>query len=215
MRIFLDTADPAVVAQFAAGKYIDGVTTNPSLAAKAGGDYRKNIAEIAALVDGPISAEGLSEDAETIFSEGMDLARIAPNVIIKVPITQEGLKAVARLNAHNVKTNVTLVFSVAQAVLAARSGASYVSPFVGRLDDVGEDGIGLVADIVHVFRIHEITTQVIAASIRSTAHVEEAALAGAHVATIPPKVLEEMFKHPLTNSGIKRFKADWQAAFGE
>lgn len=215
MKIFLDTADPAIVARFAAGKYIGGVTTNPTLAAKVGGDYRRNIAEIAALVDGPISAEGLSEDAETIFSEGMALALIAPNVVIKVPVTEEGLKAVARLHAYNVKTNVTLVFTVAQAILAARSGASYVSPFVGRLDDAGEDGIAVVADIVHAFRVQGITTEVIAASIRNTAHVEDAALAGAHIATVPPNVLEDMFKHPLTDRGIERFKADWQAAFGE
>ena len=188
---------------------ISGVTTNPSLIAREGRDFKAVVREITALVDGPVSAEVLSPEAGGMVAEAEELAAIHPNVVIKIPVTAEGLKAVKSLHAKGIRTNVTLVFSANQALLAALAGASYVSPFVGRLDDAGHDGIGVVADIVEIFDTYGFDTQVIAASIRHPLHVVAAAQAGAHIATVPYKVLMQMFKHPLTDIGIKRFLEDW------
>lgn len=191
---------------------ISGVTTNPSLVAREGRDFRQVLEEIVAVVDGPISAEVLSLEAAEMVAEARPLAAIHPNIVIKIPMTAEGLQAVATLAKEGIRTNVTLIFSANQALLAARAGASFVSPFVGRLDDVGQDGIYLVEEIVDIFRQHELSTQVIAASIRHPMHVTQAARAGAHIATIPYAVINQMLKHPLTDAGIARFLADWEAA---
>lgn len=190
---------------------IHGVTTNPSLIAKEGRDFKEVIREITAIVDGPVSAEVLSLDTAGMVAEAEELAAIHPNVVIKIPITAEGLQAVKELKRKGIKTNVTLIFSANQALLAALAGATYVSPFVGRLDDVGHDGIGLVAEIAEIFGYHGLPTQIIAASIRHPLHVTAAAKAGAHIATVPYKVLLQMIKHPQTDVGIKRFLADWAA----
>jgi transaldolase len=188
---------------------IHGVTTNPSLIAKEGRDFKSVVKEITAIVDGPVSAEVISLDAPGMVAEARDLASIHPNVVIKVPITYEGLKAVKTLAAEGIKTNVTLVFSANQALLAALAGAGFVSPFVGRLDDVGHDGVDLVADVAEIFSIYDFTTEIIAASIRHPLHVLAAARAGAHIATVPYKVLVQMLKHPLTDIGIEQFLSDW------
>lgn len=188
---------------------ISGVTTNPSLVAKEGRDFFEVLKEITGLVDGPISAEVISTEAAGMVAEAEELAAIHPNIVIKIPMLPEGIKAVKALEARGIRTNVTLVFSANQALLAALAGASFVSPFVGRLDDAGHDGIAVVADIVEIFDTYGFSTQVIAASIRHPLHVVQAAQAGAHIATVPYKVLMQMFKHPLTESGIKRFLDDW------
>lgn len=187
------------------------MTTNPSLVAKSGGrDFHGLIREIASLVEGPVSAEVTSLDPEGMVAEGRALAAVAPNVAVKIPMGRDGMTACSQLTREGIAVNVTLVFSPQQALLAAAAGAAYVSPFVGRLDDIGEDGIGLVGDIVELFDIHNITTEIIAASIRHPRHVAEAALAGADIATVPLAVLEKCFDHPLTASGIKKFLADWE-----
>ena len=187
------------------------MTTNPSLVAKSGGrDFHGLIREIASLVEGPVSAEVTSLDPEGMVAEGRALAAVAPNVAVKIPMGRDGMTACSQLTREGIAVNVTLVFSPQQALLAAAAGAAYVSPFVGRLDDIGEDGIGLVGDIVELFDIHNITTEIIAASIRHPRHVAEAALAGADIATVPLAVLEKCFDHPLTESGIKKFLADWE-----
>lgn len=185
------------------------MTTNPSLVAKEGRDFFEVLKEITGLVDGPISAEVISTEAAGMVAEAEELAAIHPNIVIKIPMLPEGIKAVKALEARGIRTNVTLVFSANQALLAALAGASFVSPFVGRLDDAGHDGIAVVADIVEIFDTYGFSTQVIAASIRHPLHVVQAAQAGAHIATVPYKVLMQMFKHPLTESGIKRFLDDW------
>lgn len=189
---------------------ICGVTTNPSLIAKEGRDFVEVVKEITSIVDGPISAEVVSLDADGMVKEARELAKIHKNIIIKIPMCVEGLKAVKILTEEGIKTNVTLIFSSAQALLAARAGATYVSPFIGRLDDVGSDGLDVVAETVDIFNIHGISTEVIAASIRHPRHVIEAARIGSHIATVPYKVLVQMTKHPLTDNGIQKFLKDWE-----
>ncbi len=211
MRLFIDTANVEHIREAAAIGVISGVTTNPSLIAKEGRDFVQVVKEITEIVDGPISAEVISLEAPGMVAEAEELAKIHPNVVIKIPMIPEGLKAVSMLTPKGIKTNVTLVFSANQALLAALAGATYVSPFLGRLDDIGHDGIQLVGEIMDVFNIHEISTEVITASIRNPLHVINSARAGAHIATIPYKVLMQMFKHPLTDNGIKQFLDDWAA----
>ncbi|MCR4397676.1 MAG: fructose-6-phosphate aldolase [Firmicutes bacterium] len=215
MRIFLDTANIEEIREAASWGVVAGVTTNPSLVAKEKtSDMREVVRRIAGIVSGPISAEVLSLEADAMTAEARDLAAVAPNVVIKIPMGVEGLKAVHRLTAEGVKTNVTLVFSANQALLAATAGATYVSPFIGRLDDISMDGMEVVRDIVTVFRNYGIKSQVIAASIRHSMHVLQAALAGADVATIPFAVLQQMTRHPLTDAGIKKFLEDWAKIAG-
>ncbi|MDR3589691.1 MAG: fructose-6-phosphate aldolase [Negativicutes bacterium] len=212
MKLFLDSANLTEVIDAASLGVIEGVTTNPSLIAKEKQDIKKVIREIAAVVPGPISAEVISTTYGEMLPEARELAKIAPNVVIKVPVTADGLRTAKSLSLEGIKSNVTLVFSVNQALLAARAGAAFVSPFVGRLDDIGQDGIGLVREITDVFAIHGIDTEVIAASIRQPLHVTQSAQAGAHIATIPYKVLYSLLAHPLTDAGIKRFLEDWRKA---
>jgi len=208
LKLFIDSANIAEIREAASWGVISGVTTNPSLASKEKTGFAGLIAEIASIVDGPISAEVLSLNADAMIKEGLELAAIAPNVIIKVPITLEGLKAVNGLKKEGVDCNVTLVFSTTQALLAARAGATYLSPFAGRLDDIGADGMALVEEIADIFTLHSIETQVIAASIRHPMHVVDAAKAGADIATVPYSVLLQMAKHPLTDAGIEKFLKD-------
>lgn len=212
MEIFLDSANLDEVKQAAALGVISGVTTNPTLVAKEGGDFPQLVKDICSLVSGPVSAEVLAVQAPEMIVEARELARLHPNVVIKVPMTGQGLIAVNNLKKEGIKTNVTLVYSVNQAILAARAGASYVSPFVGRLDDIGFDGMDLIADIVKVFSTYSMDTRIIAASIRHPRHTVEAAKLGAHIATIPYKVLLQMIEHPMTTIGIDRFLSDWAKA---
>jgi transaldolase len=209
MKIFIDTANIEEIRTAASLGVLDGVTTNPSLVAKEGRPFREVLLEICGEVRGPVSAEAVSMTAEALIEEGRELAAIHEGIVVKVPMTAEGLKAVHALAAHGIRTNVTLVFSPTQALLAAKAGAAYVSPFVGRLDDQGQAGMDLVRQILPIFRNYGFATEVIVASIRHPIHVVEAALAGAHVATIPWKVIEAMARHPLTDLGIERFLADW------
>ncbi|MDK2784769.1 MAG: transaldolase [Bacillota bacterium] len=213
MKLFLDSANLDEVREAASWGIISGVTTNPTLMAQAGArDFKSVIREICALVPGgPISAEVVSEDTEGMLREARELAALHPQVVIKIPMTPAGTAAVRALKAEGIRTNVTLVFSTAQALLAAAAGASFVSPFVGRLDDTGADGMTVVREIVSIYRTYGYPTEVIAASIRHPRHVVEAALAGAHIATVPFKVLRQLFEHPLTKQGIERFLADWRA----
>ncbi|MDR0925627.1 MAG: fructose-6-phosphate aldolase [Hungatella sp.] len=217
MRFFIDTANTEDVKKANDMGIICGVTTNPSLIAKEGRDFVEVIKEIASIVDGPISGEvkATTEDAEDMIAEGREIAAIHPNMVVKIPMTVEGLKAVKVLTAEGIKTNVTLVFSAAQALLAARAGATYVSPFLGRLDDISMPGIDLICDIMDIFNEHGIETEIIAASVRSPIHVIDCAKAGADIATVPYSVLMQMVKHPLTDQGIEKFKADYKAVFGE
>ncbi|MEW6724103.1 MAG: fructose-6-phosphate aldolase [Bacillota bacterium] len=210
MRLFIDTANLAEIRAANDLGVIAGVTTNPSLVAKEGRDFHQVVREIAGIVDGPISAEVIALQADGMVEEARVLAAIHPNVVIKVPMTAEGLKATKRLGVEGIKTNVTLVFSANQALLAALAGATYVSPFLGRLDDIGHDGMQLIRDIVEIFHVHDLTTEIIAASIRHPLHVTEAALACADIATVPYKVIEQMIAHPMTDKGIDRFLADWK-----
>ena len=210
MKLFIDTANIDEIKEINDWGVICGVTTNPSLIAKEGRDFKEVVGEIASLVDGPISAEVVSLDTEGMLDEARDLAKIHENIIIKVPMTKEGLRAVKVLASEGIRTNVTLIFSANQALLAARAGASYVSPFVGRLDDIGHRGMDLVEDIAAIFDIHDIDTEIISASIRSPMHVLESANAGAHIGTIPYKVFQEMLQHPLTDIGIEKFLKDWE-----
>ncbi|MFS8523304.1 MAG: fructose-6-phosphate aldolase [Limnochordales bacterium] len=212
MKLFIDTANIDEIREVHSWGVLAGVTTNPSLVAKEGRDFKQVIAEITSIVPGPVSAEVVSTDAEGMIREGQEYAGWAENVVIKVPMTAEGLKATRALSDKGIKTNVTLVFTPNQALLAARAGATYVSPFVGRLDDISYDGMQVVSDIVDIFLTHDIETEIIAASIRHPMHVVEAAAAGAHIATIPYKVFQQMLKHPLTDIGIERFLADWEQA---
>jgi len=210
MKIFLDTANLDQIKEINSWGILDGVTTNPSLVAKEGCDFESRIKEICEVVDGPISAEAVSMESEGMVKEARKLSKMHKNVIVKIPMTSEGLKAVKILSKEGIKTNMTLVFSPNQALLAAKAGATYVSPFVGRLDDISHTGMDLVRDIVSIYRIYGFKTQVIAASIRHPVHVTEAALAGAHVATIPYDVLKKMIKHNLTDEGIEKFLKDWE-----
>jgi len=212
MKLFLDTANVEEIKQATDWGVISGVTTNPSLAAKENEDFSKILPAICNLVDGPISAEVISMDYESMVKEARELAGVHKNVVIKIPVIPEGLKAVKTLSAEGIKVNVTLVFSVNQALLAARAGAAFISPFLGRIDDIGQTGVALVRDIVDMIDLHELDAEVIAASIRHPEHVPGVALAGSHIATVPFKVLEQMFKHPLTDQGIEKFLEDWKKA---
>ncbi len=211
MKFFIDTANIEEIKEAFSIGIIAGVTTNPSLVAKEKNvTFEERLREITALVPGSVSAEVISLEAEGMIREGRELAKIAPNITIKVPMTPEGLKAVSVFSKEGIKTNVTLIFSANQALLAARAGASYVSPFLGRLDDIGHNGLELISTISEIFAIHDIETEIIAASIRHPQHVTEAALRGAHIATIPYKVILQLCNHPLTDKGIEAFLADWK-----
>ncbi|WP_027723990.1 fructose-6-phosphate aldolase [Tuberibacillus calidus] len=209
MKFFIDTANLDQIKEIHGLGLLSGVTTNPTLVAKENVDFHDRLREITAFVKGSVSAEVVSTTADEMVAEGRELARIAPNITVKIPMTEAGMTAVSKLSAEGIKTNVTLVFSANQALLAARAGATYVSPFVGRLDDIGHDGIALIAEIRELFDIHDLDTEIIAASIRHTAHVTQAALAGAHIATIPYTVFKQLFKHPLTDKGLANFLNDW------
>ena len=210
MKIFIDTANVDEIRKANELGVICGVTTNPSLIAKEGKVFEDVVKEIVSIVDGPISAEVISPESDKMIFEALELAKISKNIVIKIPMTTEGLKAVKVLSSKGIKTNVTLIFSPMQALLAANAGASYVSPFVGRLDDISSDGTALIETIASIFKIHSIDTKIIAASIRGPQDAADAALAGAHIATIPYKVLCQMTKHPLTDIGIERFLKDWE-----
>ncbi len=209
MKIFIDTANVAEIREAASWGIIDGVTTNPSLIAREGRDFIEVVKEICSIVDGPISAEVVSQDAAGMLREAEPLLKIHKNITIKIPMTTEGLKAVKALSQRGTMTNVTLIFSANQALLAAKAGATFISPFVGRLDDISEDGLGLIADIVQIYGNYDIKTQVIVASVRNPLHVLESARLGAHIATVPFAVLKQLLQHPLTDIGIKRFLDDW------
>lgn len=210
MKFFVDTADIAEIRELAATGLVDGVTTNPSLIAKSGRDFKQTIAEICAIVPGPVSAEVTALDAAGMVAEGSELAKIAKNVTIKVPLTMEGLKACRTLTSQGTLVNVTLCFSATQALMAAKAGATFVSPFIGRLDDIGLDGMQLIREIRQIYDNYPaLSTEILAASIRSINHVRDAAIIGADVATIPPGVLKQLIKHPLTDKGIEMFMSDW------
>lgn len=210
MKLFIDTANIDEIREINDWGVICGVTTNPSLIAKEGRDFKEVIHEITNIVDGPISAEVISLEAEGMVKEALELVKIHKNIVIKIPMTKEGLKAVSILSKKGIKTNVTLVFSASQALLAARAGATYVSPFVGRMDDISNEGMDIIEDIVDIFDLHGITTEIISASIRHPMHVIQSAKAGAHIATVPYKVFQAMVGHPLTDIGIERFLKDWE-----
>ena len=210
MKLFIDTANVDYIKEANDLGVICGVTTNPSLIAKEGRDFKEVVSEITAIVDGPISAEVISLEHQGMVTEALELAKIHKNIVIKIPMCTEGLKAVKILTEKKIKTNVTLIFSAAQALLAARAGASFVSPFLGRLDDIGSEGMTLIRDIADIFSIHEIETEIIAASIRNPIHVIEAAKAGCDIATVPYNVIMQMINHPLTTSGIEKFLKDWE-----
>jgi transaldolase len=212
VKLFIDTANVAEISEAASWGILDGVTTNPSLVAREGRSYHDLVAEICRLVPGPVSAEVLATDAEGMEKEGRELAGIAENVVVKLPVTQEGIKVCARFSEEGIATNLTLCFSPAQALLVAKAGATYVSPFVGRIDDVGQDGMQLVREIVQIYDAYEFPTQVLVASVRHPQHVVEGALAGADVATVPFKVLQQLFHHPLTDVGLQRFISDFRSA---
>jgi transaldolase len=213
MKIFLDTADLEELRTAARWGVLDGVTTNPTLFAKAaGGSYESVLAEICTLTPGPVSAEVVAENADGMVAQGRAFSKIAPNIVVKIPMSEQGLEAIARLRAEGIRTNCTLVFSTNQGLLAAKAGAVLVSPFVGRLDDISEDGMTVVRQLVEVFVTHEIRAEVLAASMRHPLHATQAALAGAHIVTLPFKVLQQMVHHPLTDSGIVQFRADWEKA---
>ncbi|MDD3627003.1 MAG: fructose-6-phosphate aldolase [bacterium] len=210
MKFFIDTANINEIKEANSWGLLDGVTTNPSLVAKEGKDFKKLIKEITAIVDGPISAEVIAEDHKGMLKEARELAKIHKNTTIKIPMTVEGMKAVKILSKEKIKTNVTLVFSPVQALIAAKAGATFVSPFVGRLDDISHYGMDLVEQIIEIYEIYNFKTEVIAASIRHPLHVLDAAMAGAHIATIPFDILKKLFKHPLTDAGIAKFLSDWK-----
>lgn len=210
MKFFIDTADINLIHSAVELGFISGVTTNPSLIAKEGVNFHERIKEISEIVDGPISAEVLSDDEEGMMKEALELSAIHKNIVIKIPMTENGMKVVSALKKKGIKTNVTLVFSANQALLAARAGASYVSPFVGRIEDIGWDGVELISKISEIFNFHDIDTEIIAASIRKPLHLEQCALAGADIATVPYKVLIDALYHPLTEKGIKKFQEDYK-----
>lgn len=210
MKFFIDTANFDEIKEAHSWGIISGVTTNPSLVAQENVPFHDRLKEISDLVDGSVSAEVISLDAEGMLKEGRELAKIAPNITVKLPMTPEGLKACSVFASEGIKTNVTLIFSANQALLAARAGATYVSPFLGRLDDIGQDGMSLIRTIADIFKIHGIQSEIIAASIRSPQHITDAALNGAHIATTPFKVLNQLFNHPLTDKGIDVFLKDWE-----
>lgn len=209
MQLFLDTTDIGLLKELTATGLVDGVTTNPTLIAKSGRPMLEVIAEICELVEGPVSAEVAATEVEGMLAEGAKLAKIAPNVVVKLPLTRNGLIATAEFAVQGIQTNVTLCFSAAQALLAAKAGASYISPFIGRLDDYGAEGMGLIQEIRAIYDNYGFDTEILAASIRTPAHVTAAALAGADCATIPPSVFADLFKHPLTEKGLEQFLSDW------
>jgi transaldolase len=215
MKLFIDTANVEEIKEANDMGVICGVTTNPSLIAREGRDFSEVIKEIASIVDGPISGEVIALDSEGMIKEGRSIAKIHKNMIVKIPMTEQGLKAVKVLTSEGIKTNVTLIFSTGQALLAARAGATYVSPFLGRLDDISVDPLELISSISNIFNIHGIKTEIIAASIRNPMHVVNAAACGAHIATVPLKIILQMIKHPLTDSGIEKFMDDWKKTFGK
>jgi transaldolase len=210
MKIFIDTADVELIREHAEIGIVDGVTTNPSLIAKTGRKFEEVVREICSIVDGPISAEAISPNAPEMIAEARELAKIHPNIVVKIPMTAQGLKTVKVVSAEGIKTNVTLCFSSPQALFAAKAGATYISPFVGRLDDISTQGMGLIEEMMEIFENYDFKTQVLVASIRNPLHFIEAARMGAHVATIPPNVLTQLLKHPLTDIGIEKFLADWE-----
>lgn len=212
MKFFIDTADVNEIKTAVQRGWVDGVTTNPSLIAKSGRKFEDVIKEICTLTDGPVSAEVISLDAAGMLKEAKELVKIAPNVVIKIPMCEEGMVAVKQLTEMGIKTNVTLVFSTLQALLAAKAGATMVSPFVGRLDDIGHDGMQLIADIIQMYQNYDFSTEVLVASIRHPLHLQQAALMGADIATIPFKVMQQMTGHPLTSKGIESFLSDWNKA---
>lgn len=215
MKLFIDTANIEEIKELNDMGVICGVTTNPSLIAKEGKDFWETIKVITSIVDGPISGEVISDDAEGMIKEGREIAKFHKNMVVKIPMTGEGLKAVKVLSKEGIKTNVTLVFTANQAILAANAGATYVSPFLGRLDDISTTGMDLIRKISTIFKVQGIDTEIISASIRTPLHVTEAAEAGSHIATVPYKVVMQMLNHPLTDAGIARFKKDWEEAFGK
>ena len=210
MKLFLDTADVAEIRELAATGFIDGITTNPSLAAKTGRPFFEALKDICALVSGPISAEVTALEAATMIDEGKKLARVAPNIAVKVPLTWEGLKACRALTGDGHMVNVTLCFSTNQALLAAKAGATFVSPFIGRLDDAGQDGVALIREIRHLYDSYGFSTEILAASIRHATHVHDVALAGANIATMPPAIFRALVQHPLTDKGLAAFLEDWK-----
>lgn len=209
MKIFIDTADVDEIRKYAAIGIVDGVTTNPSLIAKTGRKFDEVVREICEIVDGPISAEAISMESPAMIAETRELAKIHDNIVVKIPLNAEGLKTVKVVSAEGIKTNVTLCFSSPQALLAAKAGATYLSPFVGRLDDISAEGMGLIEEIVEIYGNYDFETDVLVASIRNPLHFVEAARMGAHVSTVPPKVLGQLLRHPLTDIGIEKFLADW------
>jgi len=215
MKLFIDTANLEEIKEINEYGFICGVTTNPSLIAKEGKDFKSVVEEIVSIVDGPISAEVTGNTVEEMVKEGKELASIHDNIVIKVPMTPAGIATCNQLSKEGIDINVTLIFSANQALLAARAGAAYVSPFVGRLDDIGQDGISLIAEVAEIFDLHGIGTEIISASIRNPMHVTNSALAGADIATIPANVYKMMFNHPLTDKGIESFEKDWNKAFGK
>ncbi len=213
MKIFLDTADIEEIRTVARWGVLDGVTTNPSLFAKTSGlSYEEVLQEITKITSGPVSAEVVAEDVEGMLNEGRAFAKLAPNIVVKVPMSEEGLEAISQFAEEGIKTNCTLIFTANQGLLAAKAGASLLSPFVGRLDDINQDGMIVIRELAEIVAIHDLDTEVLAASIRTPLHMTQAALAGAHVSTLPFKVLQQMVHHPLTDKGIKQFRADWDKA---
>ena len=213
MKIFLDTADIEEIRIAARWGVLDGVTTNPTLFAKTSGStYEEVLKEICTITNGPVSAEVVAEDVDGMLTEGRAFAKLAPNIVVKVPMSEEGLEAISRFAEEGIKTNCTLIFTANQGLLAAKAGASLLSPFVGRLDDINQDGMIVIRELVDIVTIHELDSEVLAASIRNPLHMTQAALAGAHIATLPMKVLQQMVHHPLTDSGIKQFRTDWEKA---
>jgi len=210
MKIFLDTAEIEEIRTAARWGVLDGVTTNPSLFAKVGGSYDDVLRQICKITPGPVSAEVVAEDVAGMLREGRHFAKLAPNIVVKIPMGEEGLEAIARLTADGIKTNCTLIFSSNQGLLAAKAGASLLSPFVGRLDDINEDGMEVVRELVAMVNVHGLKTEVLAASIRHPRHMTQAALAGAHIATVPQKILRQMIHHPLTDKGTLQFRKDWE-----
>ncbi len=213
MKIFLDTADIEEIRIVARWGVLDGVTTNPSLYAKVGGmSYDDVLKEICGITPGPVSAEVVASDVEGMLDEGRHFATLASNIVVKVPMSEEGLEAISRVAEEGIRTNCTLIFSTNQGLLAAKAGASFISPFIGRLDDINQDGMGIIRELAEIIALHELEAEIITASVRNPLHVTQAALAGAHIATVPFKVLQQMVHHPLTDKGIAQFRADWDKA---
>jgi transaldolase len=215
MKLFLDTAEIEEIRTAVRWGVLDGVTTNPTLYGKVGGSYEEILTEICRLTPGPVSAEVVAEDVEGMLREGRAFAKLAPNIVVKVPMCEPGLEAISRLAEEGIKTNCTLIFTANQGLLAAKAGASLLSPFVGRLDDINQDGMEVIRELVSIVEIHDLDAEVLAASVRHPRHVTDSALAGAHIATLPFKVLQQMVRHPLTDKGIKTFRDDWNKARAE